>query len=187
MRMITYAASLAVTAGCAFALLQAAIIGEEVVVTSKPILVLSGADSHMDQPAFHRVASQKAWNSLWLFHLGKTESDQFREHLPIVTIDFEKNIVIAIFRGAATNSRGLQIVSVDEARDDITLHFDDMSYQTVGGLGDGGGSVHVTPYAFVVVPKSSKDFVLKEDVQRLKDKPPEWKERGRLTDIDSHR
>jgi hypothetical protein len=123
---------------------------------------------------------EQAWDNLWLSHLGKTEADKFREHIPVVTIDFEKNIVIAIFQGTSTNSRGLQITSVDEAKDFITLCFQGMSYQTAGGLGGGGGSVQVTPYAFVVVPKSSKVIVVKEDIQVPKDKPPEWKERARL-------
>jgi hypothetical protein len=118
---------------------------------------------------------------LWLSHLGKTEADRFREHLPIVQIDFEKCMVIAIFQGAKTNSRGLRVISVNENNDNVTLRVDDMSYQTSGGLnGGGGGGVPVKPYAFVVISKSAKLVVVEEDVQSLKDKPPEWKERARL-------
>ena len=169
-----------IVAWCMVTFPQAALVEEKTVVSTKPVLVLSGADSRVDKPAYHRVTSQQAWDNLWLSHLGKTEADKFREHIPVVTIDFEKNIVIAIFQGTSTNSRGLQITSVDEAKDFITLCFDDISYQTAGGLGVGGGSVQVTPYAFVVVPRSSKVIVVKEDIQGLKDKPPEWKERARL-------
>ena len=169
-----------IVAWCMVTFPQAALVEEKTVVSTKPVLVLSGADSRVDKPAYHRVTSQQAWDNLWLSHLGKTEADKFREHIPVVTIDFEKNIVIAIFQGTSTNSRGLQITSVDEAKDFITLCFQGMSYQTAGGLGGGGGSVQVTPYAFVVVPKSSKVIVVKEDIQVPKDKPPEWKERARL-------
>jgi hypothetical protein len=126
------------------------------------------------KPAFHRVTSEGAWKKVWLSHLGKTEADTFRESLPAVTFDFDRCMVIAVFQGEKTNSRGLTVISLDEGKDAITLRFDDMSYQTVGGV------ARVTPYAFVVVPKSAKVVVVEEDVQALKDKPPEWKERARL-------
>ena len=59
-----------------------------------------------------------------------------------------------------------------------SLRFDDMSYQTAGGID--GGRVPVTPYAFVVIPNSAKLVLIEENVQSLKEKPPVWNERARL-------
>ena len=92
--------------------------------------------------------------------------------------DFKKCMVIAIFKGSASNSRGLNIISTDEHEDTVYLRFDDMSYQTAGGLD--GGRVPVTPYAFVVIPNSAKLVLIEENVQSLKEKPPVWNERARL-------
>jgi hypothetical protein len=152
---------------------------------SKPILVITGADSRLDQPGYHRITSEEAWQKLWLSHLGKTEADTFQEHLPILQIDFETCMVIAIFKGSATNSRGLNVSSVEGNQDNVLLRFDDMSYQTSGGLGGGGGKVEVRPYAFVLIPKYAKLVVVEENVQSLKDRPPAWKECARLKDEDA--
>ncbi len=157
---------------------QTALVKDEAAGQSRPLIVLAGADSKVEKAAYYRVSSEEAWQRIWLSHLGKTEEDRFREQMPIVQIDFKKCMVIAIFKGAASNSRGLDIISIDEQDDTVSLRFDDMSYQTAGGLD--GGRVPVTPYAFVVIPNSAKLVLIEENIQSLKEKPPVWKERAML-------
>ena len=57
-----------------------------------------------------------------------------------------------------------RIDSVEEREDAIAVRFDDISFQTEGR---DGGAVHVTPYAFIVLPRSKKPVVLEENVQNL--------------------
>ena len=181
MRTVLVVTTLALSVWCLPWASRTAFGADKAAGQAKPLLVLTGADSRVDKPTYHLATSEEAWKRLWLIHLGKTEADGFREHLPIVQIDFERCMVIAVFQGVSTNSRGLNIISVDENKDTVFLRFDDMSYQTSGGLdGGGGGGVMVTPYAFVVIPKSAKLVLVEENVQSLKDKPPVWKERARL-------
>ena len=178
MRMALMIAVLALMSWCPKMEAQSVLAKDEAAGQTRPLIALTGADSKVDKPAYYRVSSEEAWQRIWLSHLGKTEADRFREHLPIVQIDFTKCMVIAIFKGAASNSRGLNIVSIDEHEDTVSLRFDDMSYQTAGGID--GGRVPVTPYAFVVIPNSAKLVLIEENVQSLKEKPPVWNERARL-------
>jgi hypothetical protein len=181
MSAIMMVAILTLNACCSLLVTLSALAQDSKAALTKPLLVLTGADSHVIKPAYQRITSEAAWQQLWLSHLGKTEADSFREHLPIVQIDFEKCMLIAVFRGVATNSRGVNVISVEEQEASVCVRFDDMSYQTAGGFGDdAGGSVKVTPYAMIVIPKSTKLVVLEENVQGLKNQPPTWKERARL-------
>lgn len=174
MRTILVVTTLVFGAWCELWASRTAFGDEKADVQTKPLLVLTGANSRVEKAGYYRVASEEAWKKLWLDHLGKTEREIFQEQLPALTIDFERCMVIAIFQGAKTNSRGITVASVVEGNDAITLRFDDISYQTLGA------GAQVTPYAFVVTPKSSKPVVLEEDVQSFKHRPPEWKERARL-------
>ncbi|MFZ4083258.1 MAG: hypothetical protein ACOYKN_18665 [Pirellula sp.] len=178
MRMVFMITVLALSSWCPKLEAQTVLGKVEATGKTRPLIVLAGADSKVGKPAYYRVSSEEAWQRIWLSHLGKTEADRFREHMPIVQIDFKKCMVIAIFKGAASNSRGLNIISTDEREDTVYLRFDDMSYQTAGGLD--GGRVPVTPYAFVVIPNSAKLVLIEENIQSLKEKPPVWNERARL-------
>jgi len=42
------------------------------------------------------------------------------------------------------------------------------------------GGNDVTPYLICVLPRSAKPLVIAEDVHRMKDEPPQWKERARF-------
>jgi hypothetical protein len=176
--MVVMVIILAISGWCPKLEAQKALGKDEAAGQTRPLLVLAGADSKVEKSAYYRVSSEESWQHIWLSHLGKTEADRFREHMPIVQIDFKKCMVIAIFKGAASNSRGLNIMSIDEHEDTVSLRFYDMSYQTAGGLA--GGRVPVTPYAFVVIPKSDKLVLIEENIQSLKEKPPVWNQRARL-------
>src|SRR5262245_43822341 len=90
-------------------------------MVTKPFLVLTGADSRVEKSAYQRVNSEDAFRKLWLSHLGKTEADSYREPVPALSIDFERCMVIAIFHCEKGHSRGLEVVSVTEGNERITL------------------------------------------------------------------
>jgi hypothetical protein len=149
---------------------------------TKPLVVLTGVDSRMSKTSFHRVESEQEFRKLWLAHLGKAEQDYWRTPTPAISVDFERCMVIAVFRVEKGNSRGLHVESVTDGDDQVTVRYTNLSYQTAAGFGRTLPPTPITPaYAFVVVPKSDKPVVLEEDGQRLKNDPPNWTERARLT------
>ena len=142
-----------------------------------PCIVLTGTHSHVSERGYQRITSVKDWVTLWQKHKGQKDGEQYDlyfDPLEIPVIDFDRYMVIAIFQGNGTNSAGLNAVSVLEEQERIVLRFDDKTYQTIGP--DGGGK-QVTVYGFFVFPRSSKPVTLEEQVQGLKGKPDEWKER----------
>ena len=145
--------------------------------TARPLMTLTGADSHVKERSYHRVASESEWIKTWQRHKGAKESkdyDLFYDPLGLPQIDFEKCMVIAVFQGSSWNSAGLKAVAVVEEKDRIVLRFENKGYQTKGG----GEQAMV--YGFFVLPRSSKTVVLEENVQHYVEHPPVWKERIRL-------
>jgi hypothetical protein len=142
--------------------------------TTKPLLVITGPNSNVRKPEYHRIASAKQLQKVWLQHHGKTAQQAFEERLTGLNVDFDRCIVVAIFQGAGTNSRGVTVDSVTETEKTVTVRFDESHYQTSGGFD------RSSAFAFVVLPKSKKAVVLEENVQGLKGRPAKWKERARL-------
>jgi hypothetical protein len=140
-----------------------------------PLATFTGNNSQVKKQTYERVQSPDAWKKLWLSHLGMKEDTIYR---PAMEVDFSRCEVIAIFEGDSWNSCGFRIDSVAEDGDSIVVRFDDISYQTAGP--DGGGE-RVTPFAFVVLPKSQKAIKLEDNVQPYIAHPPVWKEVARLS------
>lgn len=140
-----------------------------------PLVVLTGNDSHVKQRTYERIESPEDWKKAWLTHLGEERDTIYR---PAMEVDFSRCEVIAIFKGESWNSCGFRIDSVTEQDDSMLVRFEGIYYQTGGP--DGGGD-RVTPFAFVVLPKSEKPIVLEDNVQQYKAHPPEWNEVARLT------
>ena len=124
-------------------------------------------------------------------HLGK-DMREFDTHYNIhqvPTIDFDRCMVIAVFRGAGWNSSGISAVSISDT-DRVVFRFDDRSYQTSSDFTTDGklnvdtdddrGGNKVTPFGIFVVPRSEKELVLENNVQNLKGRPPVWKEVARF-------
>lgn len=143
-------------------------------VANSPLVVFTSNDSHMSKADYRKIASAEEWTQTWLEHLGMQEDTIYR---PSMEVDFSRCTVVAIFSGKSINGRGFRVESVTEDNDKIVVRFDDISYQTAGP--DGGGD-QVTPYAFIVLPKSEKPVVLEENVQNIKGELPKWKEVARL-------
>ena len=142
-----------------------------------PCVALTGADSQVSGRGYDRITSLNDWARLWQKHKGQKDGEQYdlyHDPLGLPLVDFDRYMVIVIFQGSAWNSAGVEAVSVLEEQERIVFRFDDKSYQTLGP--DGGGR-QVTAYGFFVIPRSPKPVILEENVQRLKGKPAEWKQR----------
>ena len=142
----------------------------------KPLVVISGADSHVMKPAFERYASPDDWTRAWAKHLGTTVEDHYRA---VLDVDFDRCLVVAIFQGAKVNARGIRIESIREGAESIYIRFEELGYQSVVGP-NSKPKPPERPYAFIVLPKSSKRIVIEENVQSIKNAPPKWQERARL-------
>ena len=147
----------------------------------EPCVVMTGADSKNSKPGYHRITSVKEWARVWQIHKGKKVAENYNFYynpLDLPKVDFDRFMVIAIFRGDGWNSAGLQAVSIAENKGRFVFRFDEKTYQTAGP--DGGGRA-VTVYGFFVIPKSTKDIVFEQNVQGLKGKPPVWKTRATIS------
>lgn len=148
---------------------------DEVSAINSALVVLSGNDSHVSTRAYQRVTSAADWKKTWLDHLGLRQDTICRTAMEI---DFDRCIVVAVFGGTTWNLCGFQVDSVREDNDVILVRFIDIGYQTAGP--DGGGD-RVTPYAFIVLPRSDKPIVLEETIRSLDTRDaPIWKEVARL-------
>lgn len=140
----------------------------------KPYVALSGAQSRITEPSFLRIGSAEKWAELWQRHVGEqTKVDEYTN----MEIDFERAMVVAVFYGQTQNAAGIRAVSITEDAAQITLRFQVSGYQTVGV------STNTTPYGIFVLPRSSKELVVEENVQEAKHAPPVWKERARFPEI----
>ena len=182
---------------------SAAVAGKQDVPAGKPLLVLTGPDSKfgsLDGPqppgrgfedlvvpgpangkvlpaANVRVSDADEWKKVWGRHQGLKPGEVWTTRGPALDIDFARCEVIAIFRGSVTNRRGITVAAVVEDATQVTIRYDDISFQTAG---PGGGAVPATPYGFVLIPATAKTVVLERDAQRMKNQPPVWKEDARL-------
>lgn len=168
--------------GMIFTLDGLIISAEEVAVARKmtPCVVISGPDSHIKTPQYHRITSYDLWTRIWQKHKGRKladRDDQYANSLTMPLIDFDNYMVIAIFQGKSVNSLGLYAVSISEEDDRIVFRYDDSSYQTFHVAGSGKGADEVTVYGFFVLRRSEKPVVLEEDVRDYIAELPKWKER----------
>ena len=70
---------------------------------ARPLVTLTGTDSHVKERSYHRVTSEDEWIKIWQRHKGEKESkdyDLFYNPLGLPYIDFEKCMVIAVFQGS---------------------------------------------------------------------------------------
>lgn len=145
-----------------------------------PLVSWYGPKSAVREAKFGRAMNAEQWTKLWDEHEGKASAKDNVGVPFIPRVNFEKCMVIGIFQGARTNSNGVTIEAITEEASCIRVRYDEMTFQTSGGLNGGGGAVSVTPYGIFVVPRSNKPIVIEENVQGLKDNPARWKERAKL-------
>jgi hypothetical protein len=136
--------------------------------STKPLAVLSGTNSHIPKPYCKRITSSDEWTQTWVNHLGTTKDDAYR---PTFEIDFGRCLVVAVFRGSERNVRGIEVNSLRETAESLTIQLTELKYQT------SGPDTHefVQPYAFIILPRTSKTIVVEENIQSYKDEAPIWK------------
>jgi hypothetical protein len=144
---------------------------------SKPLVAMSGADSHVRKSSYQRVTTPEDWTRIWASHLGTTTDDAYR---PLLEVDFDRCLAVVIFRGEEINVRGIQIDSASETADSVVIRFTELGYQTAG---ESNNKPPDRPYAFVIVPKSDKTVVLEQNSPTTKEpRSPKWIEVARLTE-----
>ncbi|MGD9635688.1 MAG: hypothetical protein AB7G28_07545 [Pirellulales bacterium] len=139
-----------------------------------PLATLSGADSEVRTASYRRLTSPEEWAQTWANHLGTSVDDAYRPHFEV---DFGRCMVVVIFRGEKRNSRGIQIDSAAETEDAVVICFTQLGYQTSGA---DNNKPPDRPYAFIVLPATSKTIVFEENFPNMKGTSPEWKEVARM-------
>lgn len=157
---------------------------------AEPLVWMAGLDSEIRERTYLRITNAAEWKRLWKRHLG---SKYDRYYGPNVDVDFERVMVIAIFNGAAANTRGIEVTSVHESEQSILIRFNVLGYQTITGLSTNLGraatqsakvseevEIPDTSFAFIVLLRSERIVVLDEDKHTRIDDPPAWVEVARL-------
>jgi hypothetical protein len=136
----------------------------------KPLVIINGADSRNAKPSLQVIRSTEEWKRVWAAHRGVAEgvADRFG-----MDVDFDRCMVVAIFRGARKSTHGIEISSTSDFGELIRIRCSDLTYQTAG---KGNDAPPNTPYAFVVLTKSKKNVIVEANVQRYLGQPPVWKE-----------
>jgi hypothetical protein len=103
----------------------------------------------------------------------------------IPRIDFDQCMVVAIFLGPQRNSSGVIVSSITpNERGELVFRFDESTYQTAARLdapeGAATQSPPVKPFGLFVIPRQDSALIVEENVQGLKDTPPQWKQRARF-------
>lgn len=132
-----------------------------------PYAVITGPDCAMSQRRVSRITDRVAWREVWQRHLGKPVADPYVTIVGLPQINFRACMVVALFAGESLNSRGAYGVSWHEDADRARLRFTDMSYNTTGP------DRSCRPFAFFVVPRSTKRLIVEESIVRERGEPPE--------------
>ncbi len=144
------------------------------------VVSIAGSYSGIERREYHRITDAETWVALWTNHRGQgVERDSYGQAV-IPTIDFEKYMVIAIFRGKAWNCRSEQLFEIAEVDNGLQLRFDAQTYQTNGPTNE---SDHTTSYGIWVVPRMMQQITLQENVQGLLGRPPKWKTQHRFDQL----
>jgi hypothetical protein len=149
--------------------------------TFKASVVLTGINSQIEKPAFIRCLNQDEWKTTWDKHAGE---DSFKTNrMPEVNCD--DNMVVAIFHGKGAQNYGYEIHPIDDEKNFLRIRYKMRTYQVMA-IGDGTddfSKYKTQSYAFIVMPKSTKEIVFEEDVHTGIGDPPVWKEKSRLNAV----
>jgi hypothetical protein len=155
---------------------------KEAVKKARPLIVLNGGDSQVKHESFRRLSSEKEWDETWAEHLGTTTDDYYRTGFDF---DSQNLMVVAVFLGETINVTGIEVSEILESPNTITIRTIDRGYQTMVQEGEEFPPPD-RPYAFILLPRSTKEVVIEEGLLREKGGPPEWKLRARLPRIRSN-
>ncbi|MCB9933292.1 MAG: hypothetical protein H6841_07720 [Planctomycetes bacterium] len=122
----------------------------------------NGADSSITQAGVRVVTDDEGWVKLWAEHTAP-------ELMEAPVMDFENEVVLAIFGGTSANSLGYFAEVPLMGEREYVLRVDEKTYQTMG-RGD-----TVTPYGIFVLTRTDRPVYVEENVQSLIGRPPIWK------------
>jgi len=135
----------------------------------------SGPRSQIRDQRLIQVGDQESWSRLWSEHQGE-HVERLIAHgggVAAPRIDFERFLIVAMFRGDSTNCDGERLVSLHERPQDLFLRFDSYSFQTMSIDGPDHGEA-VRPYGIWVVPRTGKPITVEENTQGMLDREPTW-------------
>jgi hypothetical protein len=192
MKPLILVVCLTVAIPCALPYWMTALGAEPVEQKVTPCVIITGADSHVRQRRYLRITSMNDWTQLWMEHKGATrllQYDLYHDPLTLPLVDFDNYMIIAVFQGDGSNSAGLSVVSMTENTSLITFRFQEKKYQTASSRPSSAtpeeaiqaahkSAVEVKVFGFFVVPRSSKQVRLEENVQGYIGEQPEWQERA---------
>jgi hypothetical protein len=135
-------------------------------------MVLTGANSGVAEERLGRAIDQESWVNAWriLFR----PSMHAKLHRP--QVDFSTKMVVYCFMGKAENVSGLVLREWKGTNSELILNIEKLDYQR---LSDGRGDL-TTPYAFFIVPRTSKPVLINFDQRSLADRAatraPRWRQ-----------
>lgn len=135
----------------------------------------SGPHSEVRDGRLIQVTDQKAWARLWAEHRGE-RAERLIAHgggVAAPRVDFERYLVIAMFRGDTKNRDGEHLVSLEERSNDVRLRFDSYTFQTASFDGPDRGEA-ASSYGMWLVPRTGKPIVIEENTQGLLGAEPKW-------------
>jgi hypothetical protein len=136
----------------------------------KPIAIVqswTGDTSLIYQPEYILVGDTFAWRPLWERHAGKG--------VTCPQVDFSFNMVVGIFLGEVINTGGVLVTSVREDSDAISVDF---VRQLIRPRGT---QLYTQPYGIIVIPRSQKKIIIRENMQPvLGGGPLRWEIRAEL-------
>jgi hypothetical protein len=137
-----------------------------------PAIVITGTDSKIDKPMSCLIDCQQSLVNMLAEHTGRTvEQVQYGKEL--ISIDFDKYILVALFHGVSHNNTGISVVDVLDKDDEITIRFRPNWYRSIGGIND------TKSFAFILIPKANKPVAVEENVSKGSDAPT-WKKHETL-------
>lgn len=141
----------------------------------RPYVQWAGAES-AHEAGFVLVRDEGAWRELWGAHRGKDAgAGGAMDRHAAPEVNFDRCVVVAFFRGPATNEDGEVVRAVDETPEEVRVRFSSDGFQTASFDGADHG-VATRPFGIWVLPATSKAIVIEEGTAELKDEALKWRE-----------
>lgn len=154
-------------------------------------VTIDGDRSQVVTREFHLILNPEDWDQLWRRH---REGQQRQPELNGITVDYSTQMVVAIFMGRENQIAGIEIPPILYAREGASalMRYRPVWYST-GAIADedreaAEEAAKVTPYAFVVMPKTD-DVLVAEATDVVDNDGPEQtlKWRSVVTLSEKHR
>ena len=125
--------------------------------TRSPLVVWSGAQSKITEPAYMRISSDRKWRDLWLRHLGiePKDYDELHNSPCIPTVDFGRFLAVAIFAGEENCTQGIRVRSVTEDAEVLRVRFSVRFYAHFR-------KDTTYPFGILLLPRVPKSVVVEE-------------------------